>query len=91
MRTQQHKGEFATFQGGGLMQQECAERGENEGYGETHGSQHAICADLSKDPYLTLCLLSPAGVCRLVLSKESSFVPCDSVVGKERDWRKRRC
>lgn len=54
MRTQQHKGEFATFQGGGLMQQECAERGENEGYGETHGSQHAICADLSKDPYLTL-------------------------------------
>ena len=36
------------------MQQECAERSENEGYGETHGSQHAICVDLSKDPYLTL-------------------------------------
>jgi len=33
---------------------ECAERGENEGYGETRGSQHAICADLSKDSYLSL-------------------------------------
>lgn len=45
----------------------------------------------TKDPYLTLCLLSPAGACRLVLSKEWSFVPGDSVVGKERDWRKRWC
>lgn len=35
------------------MQLECAERGENEGYGETHGSQHAICADLSKGSHLT--------------------------------------
>lgn len=54
-RTQQHKGEFATFQDvGGLMQLECAERGENEGYGETCGFQHAICADLSKGSHLTL-------------------------------------
>ena len=36
------------------MQLECAERGENEGYGETRGFQHAICADLSKGSHLTL-------------------------------------
>ena len=39
---------------GGLMQLECAERGENESYGETRGFQHAICADLSKCSHLTL-------------------------------------
>ena len=55
LRTQPQKGEFATFQDvGGLMWLECAERDENEGYGETRGSQHAICADLSKDSYLSL-------------------------------------